>query len=214
MQHVHLCDRHLQAETAWKGRSASSKLWDTSFICLQVHRSSREWKNTPKGHHSPVQIADYPFHPSWKDSIKGMSVLKASQKTWNCTKGVSGGEKGWEKNAHTGTGTAQNKPLGFWVEFAKQVPGSGLLCLRQLCASTAGGAEPSALWPDLETELKDDSPKWYAHTVFKPWEFPKQGGTNLKSKGIFHIFRYHREGLSGRITVIGAERKSISSGSG
>lgn len=47
---------------------------------LQVHRNSREWKNTPKGHHSPVQIADYPLHPSWKDFIKAMSVLKQPRK--------------------------------------------------------------------------------------------------------------------------------------
>lgn len=80
MQHMHLCNRHLQAETAWKGRNASSKLWDTSFSSLQVHRNSREWKNTPKGHHSPVQIVDYPFHPGWNDFIKGMSVLKHSRK--------------------------------------------------------------------------------------------------------------------------------------
>lgn len=80
MQHVHLCDRHLQAETAWKGRNASSKLWDTSFTSLQVHRHSREWKNTPKGHHCPVEIADYPFHPSWKNFIKGMPVLKHPRK--------------------------------------------------------------------------------------------------------------------------------------
>lgn len=97
MQHVHLCDRHLQAETAWEGRNASSKLWDISFTSAAGAQKQQRMEEHSKRTPFPSTNCRLPPPPQLEGLHESYVSAEAAQKIQNRTEGLTGGEEGWDK---------------------------------------------------------------------------------------------------------------------